>query len=316
MANKTGTKKADDIAIKINHLTKKYGSFVAVDDISFSVKTGTIFAFLGPNGAGKSTTINCMISTLGFDNGTITINHHDVQQDSLAVRRDIGVVFQQSLLDPTLTVFDNLLARARLYGLGRVEARHKITRVAKIIGLEEILSRRYGKLSGGQQRRADIARALVHQPQIVFLDEPTTGLDPQGRQLVWETIYKLQRELKLTVFLTTHYMEETERADQVYVIDHGKIIAHGTPRSLRAKYSRSQLRITAVDTLVDKLKKVGLAFKIKDEVITISGLSGQEAVKLITHYAEQIKDFEFIHGNMNDVFINLTGNDLREGGER
>jgi len=208
--------------IEVKNLTCRYGSLTAVDDVSFTVEKGSLFAFLGPNGAGKSTTISALI------------DHHGPA--ACTIRGRIGVVFQDSLLDAPLTVAANLRSRGKLYGLD------DIAPVVRLLRLDDILTRRYGTLSGGQRRRVDIARALLGSPDILFLDEPTTGLDPQSRNLVWDTIGELRRRLGLTVFLTSHYMEEAEQADQVAIIDHGKIIASGTPAQLRAAYSRDRVR--------------------------------------------------------------------------
>ncbi len=302
--------------ISVKNLVRKFGNFVAVDSISFDVARGSIFAFLGPNGAGKSTTISCLTTTSAFD-GEIVIDGHIVGRDDNAIRREIGVVFQNSLLDPTLTVYDNLRTRASFYGLDKDDIKTRIGEVSQLIGLDEVLRKRYGKLSGGQQRRADIARALIHQPRILFLDEPTTGLDPQGRKIVWDTVYALQKKLDLTVFLTTHYMEETERADMVFVIDHGKIIANGTPQKMRAKFSENQLRLVGRDEkLADDLRAAGVEFSQQYDRMTINVTDFREALKLLKKYESQLKDFEFVHGNMDDVFLRLTGKNLREGDKK
>ncbi|MCL1876433.1 ABC transporter ATP-binding protein [Candidatus Saccharibacteria bacterium] len=302
-----------DVIISVENLTRKYGDLVAVDGISFSVVRGSTFAFLGPNGAGKSTTISCLTTLAPFE-GKIEIAGRKVGRDDEEIDAEIGVVFQQSLLDPTLTVFDILQTRAKFYGIKRPEARAKIDKMADLIEIREILGRRYGSLSGGQQRRVDIARALIHNPKILFLDEPTTGLDPQGRQLVWETVALLQKELGLTVFLTTHYMEETERANQVYIIDHGHIIAHGTPHRLRAKYANNQLRLQPKDqTLPARLDKMGIKYDVKDDILAIDIETPENALELLDQVRGLISDFEFVHGNMDDVFLKLTGKDLREG---
>ena len=219
--------------ISVEGLTKKYGQNVAVDDLSFSVENGILFAFLGTNGAGKSTTISCMTTLLAFNSGRITINDKEVGRRDGEIRSDIGIVFQQSLLDPRLTVRENLESRALFYGVSR----RRVNELIDLIDMQGFQGRRYGVLSGGEKRRADIARALLNKPSMLFLDEPTTGLDPQSREQVWSVISQLRTDLGLTVLLTTHYMAETENADRVLVIDHGRSIAEGTPFELRAQYS-------------------------------------------------------------------------------
>src|SRR4051794_25444366 len=235
------------MAIMVSGLIKRYRGVTAVDGISFDVDDGQVFAFLGTNGAGKSTTIGCLTTTLALDGGTIRIAGHDVVSDGEKVRETVGVVFQDSLLDPMLTVRENLALRASFAHLNRHDTGRRITALAELIQLEDFLNKRYGQLSGGQRRRVDIARALLHEPRILFLDEPTAGLDPASRAVVWRTIQELRRTSGLTVFLTTHYMEETEEADRVCIIDQGRIVADGTPAELRAAHSRSVLTVTSDD---------------------------------------------------------------------
>ncbi|MCL1898736.1 MAG: ABC transporter ATP-binding protein, partial [Micrococcales bacterium] len=225
---------AANAIVSVSSLTKSYGDLTAVNGLDLEVDQGQLFAFLGPNGAGKSTTINCLTTLTTFDAGQVQVAGCQVGQDNAGVQRAIGVVFQNSVLDGTLTVRENLVTRAALYGLSGKAASQRIDRLARQIGLDEFINQRYATLSGGQRRRADIARALIHAPKVVFLDEPTGGLDPKGRELVWETVNTLRHDDGITVFLTTHYLAETEEADQVAVIDHGKLVANGTPSQLRA----------------------------------------------------------------------------------
>lgn len=296
-------------AITVTSLTKRYQDVVAVDDISFEVAAGSVFAFLGTNGAGKSTTIGCVTTVSPFDAGQITVDGHDVRRDADPVRRQIGVVFQESMLDAQLTARENLATRARFYTSDRTAIGARITELAALIGLEGFLDRRYGMLSGGQRRRVDIARALLHSPSILFLDEPTAGLDPASRAIVWSTIHDLRDRHGLTVFLTTHYMEETEEADLVSIIDAGRIIAQGTPTELRAKHSHSILTVTTRDreglgrlaaasgvTVVDRAGAVEL--RVADAAI---------ARRLLADHGDAVLDFEFRHGRMDDVFLALTG---------
>ncbi|MFJ4037534.1 ABC transporter ATP-binding protein [Microbacterium sp. NPDC090007] len=285
---------------------KKYGSFTAVKDLSFDVPEGALFAFLGENGAGKSTTIGCITTTLSPTSGTVRVCGRDVVADPNEVRRNLGVVFQQSLLDPLLTTRENLSIRARFYGLERREAARRIAELSETVGLEAVLDRRYGVLSGGQKRRADIARSLVHQPRVIFLDEPTAGLDPQSREQIWSAIGRLRSEHSTTVFLTTHYMEETERADRVCIIARGEIVAQGTPAELRSAHSSSVLTVRAADaaSILSACEKQGLSPEAAGEIIRIpvDGVDQAKTVLLLPG----ISDFEFRHGTMDDVFLSLT----------
>lgn len=304
-------------AISVSGLVKKYGGFAAVNDISFSVPAGSVFAFLGTNGAGKTTTIGCLTTINTVSSGEVYINGHKVGQDDAAIRQDIGVVFQASLLDPLLTVRENLQTRAQFYRLGN-KTNARVAELAHLIGLEAILDKRYGTLSGGQKRRADIARALLHSPSILFLDEPTAGLDPQSREQVWQTVYGLQASTGLTVFLTTHYMEETERAGLVYVINAGKIIAHGSPTDLRAKHSKDELRVTAKNTaeVAKVLKAKKQHFTVEGKQFAVAVASSQAALDVLKSCEQHISDFEFRHGTMDDVFLQLTRGDIVAEEER
>ena len=243
--------------IEITNLKKSYGSVEAVKGIDFYVEEGSLFAFLGPNGAGKSTTINMVCTLLKPDSGSVIINGLTLGRDDKKIRQNIGVVFQDNVLDPLLTVKENLYVRGSFYGINGNKLKNAVENAAKVTEIENILNRPYGKLSGGQKRRADIARALVNTPKILFLDEPTTGLDPQTRKSVWDTIKELQKNNGMTVFLTTHYMEEAASADYVAVIDNGLISAKGTPAELREKYSNDSLYLTpsSKDELERKLSE-------------------------------------------------------------
>lgn len=295
------------MTIDVKHLTKSYGSFEAVRDLSLEVPTGSLFAFLGANGAGKSTTIGCITTTLRPTSGAIRVDGFDVVNEPDAVRRVIGAVFQQSLLDPLLSVRENLAIRAGFYGLRRRDAAHRIHELSDLVGLGEFLDRRYGLLSGGQKRRADIARAIVHRPRVVFLDEPTAGLDPQSREQIWSAIGQLQADHATTVFLTTHYMEETERADQVCIIDRGEVVAEGTPAHLRSVHSSSVLTVRASDvaSFLAQCRTRGLSADAVGDVVRIPIERIEQATSLLL--SPQITDFEFRHGTMDDVFLNVTG---------
>lgn len=296
-------------AISVKNLSKRYGRVTAVDDISFEVEAGSVFAFVGTNGAGKSTTISCLTTVAPFDHGEVIVAGHDVRTDGDAVRGTIGVVFQDSLLDPLLTARENLAVRARFYSSDRHAIDARIAELSTLIGLDEFLGRRYGTFSGGERRRVDIARALVQTPSIIFLDEPTAGLDPASRAQVWSTISKLRDRHGLTVFLTTHYMEETEEADRVCLIDHGHIVAQGTPAELRAKHSRSVLTVTTRDraALASIAARSGRVLEGGGDVVRIAVDTADEARALLAAHGDSVADFEFRHGTMDDVFLALTG---------
>ncbi|HYG83664.1 MAG TPA: ABC transporter ATP-binding protein [Verrucomicrobiae bacterium] len=302
--------------IIVSNLVKKYGQYTAVNNISFTVKKGSIFAFLGTNGAGKTTTISCLTTALAPTSGEVTVAGHVLGQENDAIRRAIGVVFQYSVLDPLLSVLENLQSRAALYKLSQKYTTERINELAERIGLTDFLKKPYGTLSGGQKRRVDIARALLHNPQILFLDEPTAGLDPQSREAVWRTIYELQTQTGLTVFLTTHYMEETERANDVYVIHKGSIIAHGTPQALRAQFTRNQLRLKGdTDRLVPVLRAAGYELQQKDDLLIIHPPDSATALNLLKANEALIVDFEFLHGTMDDMFLTLAQNG-QPGGDK
>jgi len=236
-----------DKIIEVRGLSKSYGTVQAVKNIDFYVETGKLFAFLGPNGAGKTTTINIICTLLDQDKGDVVLDGCALGRDNQKIRDRIGIVFQESVLDPLLTVKENLLTRGSIYGLSAKVVEANAAKAMKVTMIEDLALRRYGTLSGGQRRRTDIARALIHRPKILFLDEPTTGLDPQTRKSVWNMIEELRREEGMTIFLTTHYMEEAEKADYVIVIDDGEIAARGTPAELKDKYSTDALEIKPID---------------------------------------------------------------------
>lgn len=300
-----------DNIIEIKNLTKKFKDTTAVDNLSFNVKRGELFAFLGVNGAGKSTTISIMCGVLSKNEGTVIIDGHNIDEGSTDICQTLGVVFQNSVLDSTLTVFDNLMIRASLYGMTKDESVKRIDELSKILDFEILLKRTVGKLSGGQRRRIDIARALIHKPKILILDEPTTGLDPQTRKLLWETINNCRKENDMTVFLTTHYMEEAADADYVVILDSGKISAEGTPLDLKNKYTNDY--ITLYNVSINDVEKLQLPYeKIRDAYrVTIKNTS--DAKKLINDYPHLFVDFEVTKGKMDDVFLSATGKKLIGG---
>lgn len=304
----------EESIITVNHLSKSYGSVRAVKDVSFFVEEGSLFAFLGPNGAGKSTTINSICTFLKPDSGDVRVNGYRLGEQDDEIRNSIGVVFQEGLLDGLLTVEENLFLRGSFYKMGRQELKEAVRRVVQITELEDFVKRPYARLSGGQRRRADIARALLNTPRILFLDEPTTGLDPQTRKNVWDTIKKLQREQRMTVFLTTHYMEEAEEADYVVVVDNGEIAAKGTPFELKEQYAKDRLLLKGKEPekLQEMLEKKGIPYQKKTEIIEISLAGTLSALPVLNELQEMLVDFSVIKGSMDDVFIGITGKEIRE----
>lgn len=302
-------------AIEIENLSKSYGSLKAVDNVSFYVEQGSLFAFLGPNGAGKSTTISILNTFLKPDSGNVRIGGRVLGKDDSKIRSEIGAVFQESLLDPLLSVKDNLTFRGSFYGLRGKALKEAVSNAAEKTGVTEFLSRPYGKLSGGQRRRADIARALLNTPKILFLDEPTTGLDPQTRLAVWETVQKLQKDSGITVFLTTHYLEEAENADYVVIMDGGKIAAKGTPVELKTEYVSDILRLYPINEksadLKNLLKNHGINFTVAKDSLQILIASTFSALPLIEQTREYIFDYEVHKGTMDSLFVAVTGKEIR-----
>lgn len=297
--------------IEVRDLRKSYGAVTAVDGISFDVRRGELFTFLGLNGAGKSTTINILCSILKKDSGNVFVDGLDLDKDSGAIKQKIGIVFQGSVLDGKLSVEDNLKSRAALYRMDKRQRRERIGTVTELLNLEDILKRRYDRLSGGQRRRVDIARALLHEPDILFLDEPTTGLDPNTRISVWQTVENLVKEKGLTVFLTTHYMEEVTRADSVIILDAGRIAARGTPDSLKAEYTTDFLRLLLPrgEEAEAVFSKEGLSFTYKNNSYYAEFPSCTKARDFLSGHPE-FTDFEILKGDMDDVFLNVTGKDI------
>ena len=301
-------------AIEINGLKKSFGDVKAVDDISFKVKEGSLFAFLGENGAGKSTTINIISTLLLKDEGEVFVDGLNIDKDASKIRSKVGIVFQGYVLDKRLSIKDNLKIRASYYGIYGEAWKKRFAELSEVFELDEINGREYGKLSGGQRRRVDIARALINRPKILILDEPTTGLDPQTRKTVWEIISNVKKETGMTVFLTTHYMEETAKADTVVIIDSGKIIAEGSPVRLKDKYSSDYVKIyyPKNETIEESLK--GYRYTYEDNFYRVKVSSSVEAKEFVKTHDKILNDFEIIKGDMDDVFLNVTGKTL--GGEK
>lgn len=300
--------------IEIDHLHKAFGDVKAVQDLSFRVREGELFAFLGINGAGKSTTINILCGQLAKDSGTVKIGGIDLDAEPDSIKRSLGVVFQNSVLDKELSVRDNLASRAALYGLCGKDFQNRLAELARLLEFEELLKRSVGKLSGGQRRRIDIARALLHRPKIIILDEPTTGLDPQTRSLLWRVIGELRNKENMTVFLTTHYMEEAADADYVVILDHGRIAAEGTPLTLKNTYTGDF--ITIYNTEESLIKALGMPYKPMRDAFRVSVPDTAAATNLILRHPEVFRDYEITKGKMDDVFLAVTGKILTGGAEK
>ncbi len=305
----------ENYVLEAQELTKKFGKLTAVDDLSINVPRGCLYAFLGPNGAGKSTTISMITGLLIPDSGEVWYTFESGERASVkragqVLKNHIGVVFQESLLDPELSVSDNIATRAKLYERNG----ENVERVYEELQLSKILKQRYGTLSGGQRRRVDIARALVTQPEILFLDEPTTGLDPQSRATVWETLETLRDTFKLTIFLTTHYLAEADRADIVTVIDHGKVIAEDSPEKLKSEHSSDTLTFENDDELRKAIeeKNYDVQVEAKNGQLKVRVEDTDTALNILNDNRALFDDFEFHHGSLDDVFLALTGKTLRE----
>lgn len=300
-------------AIIIKNLKKSYGDIRAVDDISLTISKGSIFAFLGCNGAGKSTTINIICTLLAKDSGEVNVFGYNLDNNANKIRESIGVVFQNSVLDKKLSVKDNLSIRAAFYGLRGKSWAKRLDELCHLLDLDDLLIRKYGKLSGGQRRRVDVARALVNEPQILILDEPTTGLDPQTRIKVWSIVEQLREEKGVTIFLTTHYMEESNVADKVVIIDAGKIVAEGSPIELKDKYSSDKIYVYSEQTEQLNEALVDYSYKYEDNCYKISVANSDIAKELLINCGSLISNFEVVKGNMDDVFLNVTGKTLDGG---
>ncbi len=297
--------------IEIKHLSKSFGDIKAVQDLSFCVKRGELFAFLGVNGAGKSTAISIMCGQLAKDAGVVTIDGKSIDGNMSEIKRELGVVFQSSVLDKALSVHDNLQSRAALYGITGKAFKIRLDELAKLLDFEDLLRRTVGKLSGGQRRRIDIARALLHRPKILILDEPTTGLDPQTRKLLWDVVTEQRSKENMTVFLTTPYMDEAADADYVVILDSGKIAAEGTPLMLKNTYTGDF--VTLYGTTEEQVKEFGLPYEKIRDAYRIAVPNTAKATQLILMHPEIFKDYEITKGKMDDVFLAVTGKKLTGG---
>ena len=300
--------------IEVYNFTKKYNEFIAVDDITFHVDEGSIFAFLGPNGAGKSTTINTLCTIFEKTSGTLLIDGKDVSKQKSEVRSTIGVVFQDSTLDNKMTIDENLKMHCVFYNIPKKEVHERIQFVLKLVDLLEERKKLVGALSGGMKRRVEIARGLIHYPKVLFLDEPTTGLDPQTRSHIWEYIMKLQKERNITIFLTTHYMEEAEICNKIAIIDNGMIVAHDTPYQLKKQYTKDKAYITTNNAkgLEQLLEHYDLEFTKKTGYYKVDAENTNALLQVLSIQKDAITDVEIKKGTFNDVFLEITGKKIRE----
>ena len=325
-----------ETAIKVEHLKKYYKEVKAVDDINFQVTKGELFGFLGVNGAGKSTTMNMLCTLQEPTKGRAWINGLELGKENEEIKKHIGVVYQNNCLDKLLTVKENLLFHGSLYEKDRQKLNKNLAYVTEILGLEDVLKRPFGKLSGGQKRKSEIARALMHKPDILFLDEPTTGLDPATRKNVWQTVHFLQKEIGMTVFLTTHYMEEAAKADHIGIMDQGHFVEYGTPFSLKETYAKDKLYLIPKIEKIEEVKSYLIANHLeysmkKEDIVTnsnsklscqrVEGIKNQSvetcifivwvdntlaALPLLQDIKQMIQGFEMIQGTMEDVFLKVT----------
>ena len=297
--------------IEIEHLNKSFGDIKAVDDLTFQVRPGELFAFLGVNGAGKSTTISILCGLLKKDSGSVRICGADTEHSGKEIARRLGVVFQSSVLDQALTVRDNLISRAALYGITGQALKDRLDALSEMLDLKPLMRRTVGKLSGGQRRRIDIARALLHSPEILILDEPTTGLDPQTRKMIWDAVRSLREKENMTVFLTTHYMEEAADADYVIILDSGKIATEGTPLQLKNAYTGDFITLYHADEAA--VRGLGYPVEALPDALRVAVPDTRAVTELILAHPELFIDYEVAKGKMDDVFLAVTGKNLPAG---
>ncbi len=300
--------------LDVKDLDKSFGDVHAVNSISFKVKKGELFAFLGVNGAGKSTTISIICGLLKKDKGTVLVDGSDIDHGLDKISKTLGVVFQSSALDKPMSVKDNLRSRAALYGIYGKEFKNRLDELATMLDFKKLLNRKVGKLSGGQKRKIDIARALIHKPKILILDEPTYGLDPQTRKIIWNVMDDLREKENMTIFLTTHYMEEASDADYVVILDRGQIVARGTPVELKNEYTGDFITLYGVDE--EEVKKLNLPYEKIQNSYRIEVEDTSKATELILSNPSLFKDYEIQKGKMDDVFLSVTGKKLIGGDEK
>ena len=302
--------------ILVEHLVKRYPGLTAVNDISFEVEEGTIFGFLGPNGAGKTTTINILCTLLSPTSGRTFIAGHDCMKEPSEVRKAIGIVFQDTTLDKDLTAYENLIFHAYLYHVPRNEMKERVDDVLKFVDLYERRDDLVKKFSGGMKRRLEVARGLIHRPRVLFLDEPTLGLDPQSRSNLWEFITKLPEKHNVTIFMTTHYMEEAEVCDRIAIIDNGKIIAIDTPEELKKTIGGDVVSLTTTDNRLAKEeieKLFDLNVSEKNDILYMTCAKGDTCIpEIIRNLGEKVFSVRIERPTLNDVFLKLTGKTIRE----
>jgi ABC-2 type transport system ATP-binding protein len=302
-------------AIVVEDLTRRFGDFVAVDHVDFAVGQGEVFGFLGPNGAGKTTTISMLTTLLRPTEGSARVAGHDVDRDDAQVRRAIGIVFQEPSLDERLTARENLEFHAVLYGMPRAERPRRITDALRLVDLEDRAGSIVEKFSGGMRRRLEIARGLLHVPAVLFLDEPTLGLDPQSRRSVWQHIRRLREQTGVTVFMTTHYMEEAEFCDRIAIIDHGRNVALDTPEGLKTLVGGDVVIITAPEphAVANYLSEQALEPSRRDSEIRVEVDDGARFIpRLVPGFPGEIDGASLRRPTLDDVFLKLTGRTIRE----
>lgn len=302
--------------IRVEHLVKRFGTLTAVDDISFEVEEGTIFGFLGPNGAGKTTTINVLCTLLAPTSGKAYIDGHDCMSESSEVRKSIGLVFQDTTLDKDLTAYENLSFHAYLYGVNKSEIRERVHEALKFVNLYERRGDLVKKFSGGMKRRLEVARGLIHRPRVLFLDEPTLGLDPQSRQNLWEFITEMPRMHGVTVFMTTHYMEEAEVCNRIAIIDNGRIIVEGSPEELKKTVGGDVIYLKTTDNEASRdilRNTMNIEASIKDGDLFITTFKGDACIpEIIRALTDRVVSVRLQRPTLNDVFLKLTGKAIRE----
>jgi ABC-2 type transport system ATP-binding protein len=305
-------------AVAVSALTKRYGDLVAVDGVDFAVAAGEVFGFLGPNGAGKSTTIKMLCTLVEPTSGTALVAGCDIVRQRDEVRRSIGLVFQDPTLDQYLTAEQNLRMHAELYGVPRAALRDRMTQVLEMVGLEERRKARVSTYSGGMKRRLEIGRGLLHAPRVLFLDEPTVGLDPQTRSSIWRYINDLRRREDITIFLTTHYMDEAEFCDRIAIMDHGRIVVMDTPEALKASVGKDRVQITTDDDEAARLAlqaRFDITAQIAEGQLTFAVPGGEAFVpRLFAELGVPIKSVSVSRPSLDDVFMSYTGTTIRDAG--
>ncbi|RMG73080.1 MAG: ATP-binding cassette domain-containing protein [Nitrospirae bacterium] len=303
-------------AIEVNRLSKHYNGLKAVDGLSFKVKEGSIFGFLGPNGAGKTTTINILCTITKPTTGTASVNGFDCLKEPDRVRQSIGIVFQDTTLDKDLTAFENLLYHAILYNVPKARRKRKVEEALRFVDLYERRDDFVRRFSGGMKRRLEVARAIVHQPKVLFLDEPTIGLDPQSRKSLWDFIVRLPEEQGVTVFMTTHYMDEAEVCDRIAIIDRGRIIAEGSPEELKKQIGGDVIYLKTTDNeecLRLLMEASGLKPELKGDEIFVPAQRTDACIpEIIRLLGDRVTSVRMQRPTLNDVFIRLTGKKIRE----